>query len=238
MNRGLVIIPTYNERENIESIIREVLKQNLPIDVLVVDDNSPDGTGDIVRRLQKRHDRIHLIERSGKLGLGTAYIEGFKWAIKSGYDFVFEMDADFSHNPNDLPRLYHALNDFDLVIGSRYIRGIRVENWPLSRKFLSYSANLFARFVTGVPVRDLTAGFKGIRSSVLKKLDLEKIKADGYGFQIEIHYYTYWNGFRVKEIPIVFVDRRAGKSKMSKQIIKEAFQVVILLGIKRFMRWK
>ena len=238
MNRGLVIIPTYNERENIESIIREVLKQNLPIDVLVVDDNSPDGTGDIVRRLQKRHDRIHLIERSGKLGLGTAYIEGFKWAIKSGYDFVFEMDADFSHNPNDLPRLYHALNDFDLVIGSRYIRGIRVENWPLSRKLLSYSANLFARFVTGVPVRDLTAGFKGIRSSVLKKLDLEKIKADGYGFQIEIHYYTYWNGFRVKEIPIVFVDRRAGKSKMSKQIIKEAFQVVILLGIKRFMRWK
>ena len=238
MNRGLVIIPTYNERENIESIIREVLKQNLPIDVLVVDDNSPDGTGDIVRRLQKRHDRIHLIERSGKLGLGTAYIEGFKWAIKSGYDFVFEMDADFSHNPNDLPRLYHALNDFDLVIGSRYIRGIRVENWPLSRKFLSYSANLFARFFTGVPVRDLTAGFTGIRSSVLKKLDLEKIKADGYGFQIEIHYYTYWNGFRVKEIPIVFVDRRAGKSKMSKQIIKEAFQVVILLGIKRFMRWK
>jgi len=238
MNRGLVIIPTYNERENIESIIREVLKQNIPVDVLVVDDNSPDGTGDIVRRLQKRDGRIHLIERSGKLGLGTAYIEGFKWAIKSGYDFVFEMDADFSHNPNDLPRLYHALNDFDLVIGSRYIRGIRVENWPLSRKLLSYSANLFARFVTGVPVRDLTAGFKGIRSCVLKKLDLEKIKADGYGFQIEIHYYTYWNGFRVKEIPIVFVDRRAGKSKMSKQIIKEAFQVVILLGIKRFMRWK
>ena len=238
MNRGLVIIPTYNERENIESLIMEVLKQNIPVDVLVVDDNSPDGTGDIVRRLQKRDGRIHLIERSGKLGLGTAYIEGFKWAIKSGYDFVFEMDADFSHNPNDLPRLYHALNDFDLVIGSRYIRGIRVENWPLSRKLLSYSANLFARFVTGVPVRDLTAGFKGIRSSVLKKLDLEKIKADGYGFQIEIHYYTYWNGFRVKEIPIVFVDRRAGKSKMSKQIIKEAFQVVILLGIKRFMRWK
>ncbi|HDI82807.1 MAG TPA: polyprenol monophosphomannose synthase [candidate division WOR-3 bacterium] len=238
MNRGLVIIPTYNERENIESIIREVLKQNIPVDVLVVDDNSPDGTGDIVRRLQKRDGRIHLIERSGKLGLGTAYIEGFKWAIKSGYDFVFEMDADFSHNPNDLPRVYHALNDFDLVIGSRYIRGIRVENWPLSRKLLSYSANLFARFVTGVPVRDLTAGFKGIRSSVLKKLDLEKIKADGYGFQIEVHYYTYWNGFRVKEIPIVFVDRRAGKSKMSKQIIKEAFQVVILLGIKRFMRWK
>ncbi|RKZ20782.1 polyprenol monophosphomannose synthase, partial [bacterium] len=157
MNRGLVIIPTYNERENIESIIREVLKQNIPVDVLVVDDNSPDGTGDIVRRLQKRDGRIHLIERSGKLGLGTAYIEGFKWAIKSGYDFVFEMDADFSHNPNDLPRLYHALNDFDLVIGSRYIRGIRVENWPLSRKLLSYSANLFARFVTGVPVRDLTA---------------------------------------------------------------------------------
>ncbi len=238
MNRGLVIIPTYNERENIESIIREVLKQKIPVDVLVVDDNSPDGTGDIVRRLQEKDGRIHLIERSGKLGLGTAYIEGFKWAIKSGYDFVFEMDADFSHNPNDLPRLYHALNVFDLVIGSRYIRGIRVENWPLSRKLLSYSANLFARFVTGVPVRDLTAGFKGMRSSVLKKLDLEKIKADGYGFQIEIHYYTYWNGFRVKEIPIVFVDRRAGKSKMSKQIIKEAFQVVILLGIKRFMRWK
>jgi len=238
MNRGLVIIPTYNERENIESIIIEVLKQNIPVDVLVVDDNSPDGTGDIVRRLQEKDARIHLIERSGKLGLGTAYIEGFKWAIKNGYDFVFEMDADFSHNPNDLPRLYRALNDFDLVIGSRYIRGIRVENWPLSRKLLSYSANLFARFVTGVPVRDLTSGFKGIRSSVLKKLDPGKIKADGYGFQIEIHYYTYWNGFRVKEIPIVFVDRRAGKSKMSKQIIREAFQVVIFLGIKRFMRWK
>ena len=238
MNRGLVIIPTYNERENIESIIKDVLKQNIPVDVLVVDDNSPDGTGDIVRRLQEKDSRIHLIERSGKLGLGTAYIEGFKWAIENGYDFVFEMDADFSHNPNDLPRLYHALNDFDLVIGSRYIKGIRVENWPPSRKLLSYSANLFARFVTGVPVRDLTSGFKGIRSSILKKLDLGKIKADGYGFQIEIHYYSYWNGFRVKEIPIVFVDRRAGKSKMSKQIIKEAFQVVILLGIKRFMRWK
>lgn len=238
MNRGLVIIPTYNERENIESIIKDVLKQNIPVDVLVVDDNSPDGTGDIVRRLQEKDSRIHLIERSGKLGLGTAYIEGFKWAIENGYDFVFEMDADFSHNPNDLPRLYHALNDFDLVIGSRYIKGIRVENWPPSRKLLSYSANLFARFVTGVPVRDLTSGFKGIRSSILKKLDLGKIKADGYGFQIEIHYYSYWNGFRVKEIPIVFVDRRAGKSKMSKQIIREAFQVVILLGIKRFMRWK
>jgi len=238
MNRGLVIIPTYNERENIESIIKDVLKQNIPVDVLVVDDNSPDGTGDIVRRLQEKDSRIHLIERSGKLGLGTAYIEGFKWAIENGYDFVFEMDADFSHNPNDLPRLYHALNDFDLVIGSRYIKGIRVENWPPSRKLLSYSANLFARFVTGVPVRDLTSGFKGIRSSILKKLDLGKIKADGYGFQIEIHYYSYWNGFRVKEIPIVFIDRRAGKSKMSKQIIREAFQVVILLGIKRFMRWK
>ncbi|MCD6277099.1 polyprenol monophosphomannose synthase [candidate division WOR-3 bacterium] len=238
MNRGLVIIPTYNERENIESIIKDVLKQNIPVDVLVVDDNSPDGTGDIVRRLQEKDSRIHLIERSGKLGLGTAYIEGFKWAIENGYDFVFEMDADFSHNPNDLPRLYHALNDFDLVIGSRYIKGIRVENWPPSRKLLSYSANLFARFVTGVPVRDLTSGFKGIRSSILKKLDLGKIKADGYGFQIEIHYYSYWNGFRVKEIPIVFVDRRAGRSKMSKQIIREAFQVVILLGIKRFMRWK
>jgi len=238
MNRGLVIIPTYNERENIESIIMEVLKQNIPVDVLVMDDNSPDGTGDIVRRLQEKDGRIHLIERSGKLGLGTAYIEGFKWAIKNGYDFVFEMDADFSHNPNDLPRLYRALNDFDLVIGSRYIKGIRVENWPPSRKLLSYSANLFARFVTGVPVRDLTSGFKGIRSSILKKLDLGKIKADGYGFQIEIHYYSYWNGFRVKEIPIVFVDRRAGRSKMSKQIIREAFQVVILLGIKRFMRWK
>ena len=238
MNKAVVIIPTYNERENIETIIREILSQDIPVDVLVVDDNSPDGTGDIVRNLQNHDKRVHLIERDAKLGLGTAYIEGFNWAVNGGYEYVFEMDADFSHNPKDLPRLFSALMESDLVIGSRYIKGIRVENWPLSRKLLSYSANLFARFVTGVPVRDLTAGFKGIRVDVLKKLDFERIRADGYGFQIEVHYYTYWKGFRIKEVPIVFVDRRAGKSKMSKQIIIEAFLVVLLLGIKRFMRWK
>lgn len=236
MNKGLVIIPTYNERENIDNIIYRVLSQPVELDVMIVDDNSPDGTGEIVRQIAKRDKRVHLIERPDKKGLGTAYIEGFKWAIKEGYDYIFEMDADFSHNPNDLPRIYDELKRYDLVIGSRYSNGISVVNWPISRVMLSFFANIFARHVTGVPVMDLTSGFKGFRRKVLQKINLDRIRADGYGFQIEMHFYTYYLGFKVKEIPIIFVDRRSGRSKMSKQIIFEALLIVLRLGFYRLFR--
>ncbi len=236
MNKGLVIIPTYNERENIDNIINRVLSQPVELDVMIVDDNSPDGTGEIVRHIAKRDKRVHLIERPDKKGLGTAYIEGFKWAIKEGYDYIFEMDADFSHNPNDLPRIYDELKRYDLVIGSRYSNGISVVNWPISRVMLSFFANIFARLVTGVPVMDLTSGFKGFRRKVLQKINLDLIRADGYGFQIEMHFYAYYLGFKVKEIPIIFVDRRSGRSKMSKQIIFEALLIVLRLGFYRLFR--
>jgi len=236
MSKGLVIIPTYNERENIDNIINSVLAQPVGLDVMIIDDNSPDGTGEIVRHIAKGDARVHLIERPEKKGLGTAYIEGFKWAIKEGYDYIFEMDADFSHNPDDLPRICDELKTYDLVIGSRYSNGISVVNWPISRVMLSFFANIFARCVTGVPVMDLTSGFKGFRRKVLQKINLERIKADGYGFQIEMHFYAYYLGFKVKEIPIIFVDRRSGRSKMSKQIIFEALLIVLRLGFYRLFR--
>jgi len=236
MSKGLVIIPTYNERENIDNIINSVLAQPVGLDVMIVDDNSPDGTGEIVRHIAKGDERVHLMERPDKKGLGTAYIEGFKWAIKEGYDYIFEMDADFSHNPDDLPRICDELKSYDLVIGSRYSNGISVVNWPISRVMLSFFANIFARYVTGVPVMDLTSGFKGFRRKVLQKINLERIRADGYGFQIEMHFYAYYLGFKVKEIPIIFIDRRSGRSKMSKQIIFEALLIVLRLGFYRLFR--
>ncbi|MDI6851931.1 MAG: polyprenol monophosphomannose synthase [bacterium] len=237
MEKVLVIIPTYNERENIRDIVPIVLSKGENIDVLVVDDNSPDGTQEEVKLLMERYgERVNLLARPAKLGLGTAYVEGFKYALKKGYDLVVEMDADFSHNPEDLPRLIEAAKEADLVIGSRYTDGISVVNWPLKRLILSYFANVYARVVTGVPVKDLTAGFKCFRKKVLESIDLSKIHSDGYAFQIEMDYYAYEKGFRIKEVPIIFIERRSGTSKMSKRIIKEAFFLVLLLRLKKILK--
>ncbi len=231
--RVLVIIPTYNEKENIEKIISAVLKICTSSDVLVIDDNSQDGTGSIVKSFQKRTDRVYLFEREKKLGLGTAYLKGFKFGIKKRYDYLFEMDADFSHDPEDLPRFLEEIQKADLVIGSRYKNGVSVVNWPITRLLLSYFANVYARIVTGVPVKDLTAGFKCFRREVIESIDLDSIHSDGYGFQIEMNYWTFRKGYRIKEIPVIFIDRRSGESKMSKRIIWEAFWLVIRL---RFLR--
>ncbi len=240
---SLVIIPTYNENENIEAIIDEVLYQGKEFAILIVDDNSPDGTSDTVKKIQKKksdakYKRVNLIKREKKMGLGSAYIEGFRWALKKQYDFVFEMDADFSHDPSTLKKLRENLieENADLVLGSRYKNGVNVINWPMSRLILSYFANFFAKTLTGVPLSDLTSGFKGIRKTVLKNLNFDKIDAEGYGFQIEIHFYTYWKGFKIKEIPIVFTERRSGNSKMSKKIIWEAFWLVWKLGLRRLIK--
>jgi dolichol-phosphate mannosyltransferase len=240
---SLVIIPTYNENNNVKFIIEEVLRQGEEFDVLIVDDNSPDGTSNTVKKLQqnksdKKSGRIHLIEREKKMGLGSAYIEGFQWTLGRKYDFVFEMDADFSHNPSTLVKMRKTLveNNIDLVLGSRYKNGVNVINWPMSRLVLSYFANIFAKTVTGVPLSDLTSGFKGIRKNVLENLDFDKIDAEGYGFQIEIHFYTFRKGFKIKEIPIVFTERRSGDSKMSKKIVWEAFWLVWKLGLRRLIR--
>ncbi len=240
--KSLVIIPTYNEKENIREIINSVLDVVPETDILIVDDNSPDGTGNIVKELMEKDSRIHLLEREGKMGLGTAYVAGFKYAIKNGYDWIVQMDADFSHNPKDIPRFFKHTDKYDLIIGSRYVEGISVVNWPLSRLFLSYFANVYARIITGVPVKDLTGGFKCISKKVLETIDLSSIRADGYGFQIEVNFLAYTNGFKIKEIPIIFIDRRAGYSKMSRKIVWEAFWLVLklrwekLTGKKRFSK--
>lgn len=236
--RVLVIIPTYNEKENIEKIISAVLKICTSSDVLVIDDNSQDGTGSIVKSFQKRTDRVYLFEREKKLGLGTAYVKGFKFGIKKRYDYLFEMDADFSHDPEDLPRFLEEIQKADLVIGSRYKNGVSVVNWPIARLLLSYFANVYARIVTGVPVKDLTAGFKCFKREVIESIDLDSIHSDGYGFQIEMNYWTFRKGYRIKEIPVIFIDRRSGESKMSKKIIWEAFWLVIRLRFLRIFRIK
>jgi len=236
--RVLVIIPTYNEKENIEKIISAVLKICTSSDVLVIDDNSQDGTGSIVKSFQKRTDRVYLFEREKKLGLGTAYLKGFKFGIKKRYDYLFEMDADFSHDPEDLPRFLEEIQKADLVIGSRYKNGVSVVNWPITRLLLSYFANVYARIVTGVPVKDLTAGFKCFKREVIESIDLDSIHSDGYGFQIEMNYWTFRKGYRIKEIPVIFIDRRSGESKMSKRIIWEAFWLVIRLRFLRIFRIK
>lgn len=224
--KTIVIIPTYNEAENIEKLIKKIFEVKSDIHILVVDDNSPDGTALVVEKLMDSDKRLHLIKRSGKLGLGTAYIEGFKFALRNGYDAIFEMDADFSHNPEDLPRFLEALQDADLVIGSRYLTGVNVINWPLRRLILSYFANLYTRFITGMPIRDATGGFKCFRAEALRQIDLDKVKTNGYGFQIEMNFRLWAKGFRIKEIPIIFVDRRNGVSKMNKKIILEAIFLV------------
>ena len=225
--RAIVIIPTYNERENITRIIPAVLSQNSALEVLVVDDGSPDGTGDIVDSIAAQDPRVHVIHRAGKLGLGTAYVAGFRWALERDYELIFEMDADFSHNPERLPYFLEAIKSADLVLGSRYQNGqINVVNWPISRLFLSYSANIYARRVTGLRVFDATGGFKCFRRRVLESIDLGDVKSNGYAFQIEMTYRAWKKGFRIIEIPIVFVDRTEGSSKMSKKIVREAVWMV------------
>lgn len=234
-DRKIVIIPTYNERENIENIIHKVFSLDGGYDILIIDDGSPDGTAAIVKRLQQEFpERLHMIERPGKLGLGTAYITGFKWSIDKGYDYTFEMDADFSHNPEDLPRLYQACKDgADLAIGSRYCDGISVINWPIGRIIMSYYASVYVRTILGMKVYDCTAGFKCYSNKVLRTIDLDKVEMKGYGFQIEMKYTTYKLGFKITEVPIIFVNRKAGTSKMSGGIFGEAFWGVIKLRFRK-----
>ena len=236
MDRKVVIIPTYNEKENIGKIIRAVMALDGDYHILVIEDGSPDRTADIVRNLQTEFDgRLFMIERSGKLGLGTAYITGFKWALENGYDYIFEMDADFSHNPDDLPRLYEACSKegADLSIGSRYCKGISVVNWPIGRVIMSYYASVYVRTVLGMKVYDTTAGFKCYKRKVLETIDLDKVQMKGYGFQIEMKYSTYRLGFRIKEVPVIFVDRTEGTSKMSSGIFGEAFWGVMKLIMRK-----
>ena len=226
-DRALVIVPTYNERFNIARIIPAVLAQDPALEVLVVDDGSPDGTGAIVDAIAATNSRVHVIHREKKLGLGTAYLAGFRWALERKYDLVFEMDADFSHNPERLPEFLEAIKEADLVLGSRYQDGhVNVVNWPMSRLFLSYGANVYARFVTGLPIFDATGGFKCFRRNVLESIDLNAVKSNGYAFQIEMSYRVWKRGFRLFEIPIIFVDRTEGVSKMSKKIVREAVWMV------------
>ena len=235
---SIVIIPTYNEKENIENIIRKVFSLIDVFHVLVVDDGSPDGTADIVKHLQSEYEGLlHLEERKDKLGLGTAYIHGFKWALEHKYEYIFEMDADFSHNPADLSRLKSAcVNGADMAIGSRYIKGVNVVNWPMSRVLMSYFASVYVRFITGINIQDATAGFKCYRRIVLETIPLDKIKFIGYAFQIEMKFTTIKYGFNVVEIPIIFTDRTEGTSKMSTKIFKEAFWGVIQIKLESIFR--
>ncbi len=238
MPDSLVIIPTYNEKENIEKIIRKVFSLPHPFHILIVDDGSPDGTAQIVRSLQDEYqERLFIEERKGKLGLGTAYIHGFNWAIQKKYDYIFEMDADFSHNPDDLIKLRQAcVNGADVAIGSRYIKGVNVVNWPMGRVLMSYFASVYVRFITGIDIQDATAGFKCYRRIVLETIDFEKIKFVGYAFQIEMKFTAIKHGFNVMEVPIIFTDRTEGTSKMSTKIFREAFLGVIELKIRSWFR--
>ena len=237
--RALVVVPTYNEKENIVGIISAVLSVSSDIDILIVDDNSPDGTGAIVDGIAKDEPRVHVIHREGKLGLGSAYIRAFTWALENtDAQFLFEMDADFSHDPAAIPEFLEAIEDADVVVGSRYLHGITVVNWPLSRLILSYGANIYTRIVTGLPLKDSTGGFKCFRREVLARLPLDTIKSDGYSFQIEMNFYCWKKGFRIREIPIVFTDRRVGISKMSKKIVREAAFMVWRLRFMSPSRWR
>jgi len=235
VSKSLVIIPTYNEKENVEKMVRKIFSLPHDFHLIIIDDGSPDGTGNIVKQLQTEFEgKLHLLERSGKLGLGTAYITGFKWAIEHKYDFIFEMDCDFSHNPDDLLRLYNACANegADVAIGSRYIKGANVVNWPLGRVIMSYYASVYVRMITGIHIKDTTAGFKCYRRRVLETIELDKIKFIGYAFQIEMKFTAWKHGFKIVEVPIVFTDRTEGTSKMSKGIFQEAVLGVIEL------RWK
>ena len=230
--RALIIFPTYNEAENIEKIVAAVLPKDPRINVLIVDDSSPDGTGDIADKLAANDQRVQVLHRDKKEGLGRAYIAGFKWAIERGFDYIFEMDADFSHDPKYLPDFLREIEHHDVVLGSRYISGVNVINWPMARLLLSYYANMYTRMVAGLQIRDATGGFKCFRKEVLQAIDLDAVQASGYMFQIEMSMRALHKGFKIKEIPIVFVDRMAGQSKMSKKIMREAMWMVWWLRIK------
>ncbi|MEO0262694.1 MAG: polyprenol monophosphomannose synthase [candidate division WOR-3 bacterium] len=233
----LIVIPTYNERENVEKIIEEIFKFLPSANILIVDDNSPDGTSEIVKEIMKKDKRVNLILKEKKEGLGKAYKTGFKWGIEKNYDIIIQMDADFSHSPEVLPEFIKEIEKgYDLIIGSRYLNGVSVVNWPIKRLLLSYFANVYARILTGVPVRDLTGGFKAWKREVLENLPWEKIDAEGYGFQIETTFYAKKLGYKIKEYPIIFIERRVGISKMSKKIIFEAFFLVIKLFFLRFLK--
>ncbi|WP_258103618.1 polyprenol monophosphomannose synthase [Marinoscillum sp. MHG1-6] len=238
-HKNLVIIPTYNESENITDIIKAVMELSTPFEVLIIDDGSPDGTADLVKQSMESYpERLHMIERSGKLGLGTAYIRGFAYALEKGYDYVFEMDADFSHNPQDLIRLYQSCveGNYDMAIGSRYIKGVNVVNWPMGRVLMSYFASYYVRMVTGMPIMDTTAGFKCYHRRVLETIHPEKIHFVGYAFQIEMKFNAWKRGFKIVEVPIIFTDRTKGVSKMSKGIFKEAVFGVIELKVRSLFR--
>ena len=237
-DKNVIIIPTYNEMENISNIIHAIFKLDEKLDILIIDDNSPDGTASIVKDMMQEEqfkDHLFIIERSGKLGLGTAYITGFKWALEQGYEYIFEMDADFSHDPNDVPRLLAACRDEgnDMAIGSRYITGVNVVNWPMQRVLMSYYASKYVRIVTGLPVRDTTAGFVCYNRRVLETIDLDAIRFKGYAFQIEMKYTAYKLGYKIKEVPVIFINRRLGTSKMSSSIFGEAVWGVIQLRLSR-----
>jgi dolichol-phosphate mannosyltransferase len=238
MSDSIVIIPTYNEKENIERILRKVFSLEKDFHVLIVDDGSPDGTADIVKSLQKEYDGLHIEERTGKLGLGTAYIHGFKWALERNYGFIYEMDADFSHNPDDLTRLYKACTEDggDVAIGSRYVRGVNIVNWPMSRLLMSYFASKYVKFITGLPVNDSTAGFKCYRREVLENIKFDRIQFVGYAFQIEMKFKAWKYGFKIVEVPVIFTDRTEGESKMSSDIFFEAVIGVIQMKIRSWFR--
>jgi dolichol-phosphate mannosyltransferase len=233
--RALVIIPTYNEKVNLPLIVPPVLEQDPRIEILVVDDNSPDGTGELADQLAAADPRVHVLHRPGKQGLGRAYLAGFAWALERGYDYVFEMDADFSHDPKFLTLFLEAAQDADLVIGSRYKRGVNVINWPMSRLLLSFFANKYAHWITGLPLTDATGGFKCFRRAVLAAIPLEEVRSNGYAFQIEMSFRAWKRGFRLVEIPIVFTDRMEGQSKMSKKIVREAVWMVWWLRLEAIM---
>jgi dolichol-phosphate mannosyltransferase len=242
MNKALIIIPTYDEKENVGPISKAILDVKADVDILFVDANSPDGTGLILDGMAAADSRIFVIHQAGKSGLGRAYIEGFQWALQRTYEYIFEMDADFSHNPVEIPNFLKAANEADLVLGSRYINGIRITNWPLNRLILSMGGALYVRLITGLPVEDPTGGFKCFRRRVLESIDLDRVKSNGYSFQIEMTHTAWTKGFRIKEIPITFEDRRSGYSKMSKKIFREALRMVWLLlfrnGLRRSPRRK
>jgi dolichol-phosphate mannosyltransferase len=234
--KSLIIVPTYNEKENVERLVGALFDLDREIEILIVDDSSPDGTGDIADRLAARDQRVHVLHRPGKLGLGSAYIQGFKFALNHGYDLIFEMDADFSHDPSYIPHFLEKIQDCDVVLGSRYIQGVNVINWPISRLLLSYFANLYTRIVTGLPVKDATGGFKCFRRETLKAVDLDQVRSDGYSFQIEMTFKCWKRGFRVCEIPIIFYERQKGHSKMSKKIVHEAVWMVWRLRLLSLLR--
>jgi len=234
--KSLLVIPTYNENENIERLVQALFDLGQEIEILIVDDNSPDGTGATADRLAARDGRVHVLHRPDKLGLGSAYIQGFKFALSHGYDLIFEMDADYSHDPNCIPHFLEKIQECDVVLGSRYVQGVNVINWPMSRLLLSYCANLYTRIITGLPIKDATGGFKCFRRHVLEAIDLDQVKSDGYSFQIEMSFKCWKKGFRICEIPIIFYERQKGHSKMSKKIVHEAVWMVWRLRLMSLLR--